>query len=99
MIANPGCFATAILLALIPLATESLIKQEIHISAITGSTGAGQKLSPTNHFSWRNNNIALYKAFKHQHLLEIKHTIYTIQEGFESEIHFLPFRGNLPEES
>lgn len=94
MIANPGCFATAILLALIPLAIENLIKQEIHISAITGSTGAGQKLSPTNHFSWRNNNIALYKAFKHQHLMEIKHTLYTIQEGFEPEIHFLPFRGN-----
>src|SRR5690606_38892409 len=70
-IANPGCFATAIQLALLPLATAHVLNEEIHINAITGSTGAGQGLSTFSHFSWRNNNISAYKAFEHQHLNEM----------------------------
>src|SRR5690606_19922816 len=71
-IANPGCFATCIQLALLPLAQAGLLQNEIHVNATTGSTGAGQSLSDTTHFSWRNNNISVYKAFTHQHLTEIK---------------------------
>lgn len=67
-IANPGCFATSIQLALMPLAAKGLIKGEVHINATTGSTGAGQGLSTTSHFSWRNNNLSIYKAFGHQHI-------------------------------
>jgi len=92
-IANPGCFATAIQLALLPLAEANLLKNDIHINAITGSTGAGQKLTETSHFSWRNNNISIYKAFDHQHLGEIKETIAMLQEDF-GEINFLPVRGD-----
>ncbi|AGW86070.1 N-acetyl-gamma-glutamyl-phosphate reductase [Blattabacterium sp. (Nauphoeta cinerea)] len=93
-IANPGCFATSILLALLPLAKNQLLKNNIHISAITGSTGAGRKLSDTNHFSWRNNNISVYKIFKHQHLQEIEQTVHQIQNNFSSKIYFVPYRGN-----
>ena len=71
-IANPGCFATAIQLALLPLAAHRLIRDEVHVTAITGSTGAGKKLSETSHFSYRDNNISIYKLFTHQHLAEIK---------------------------
>jgi len=92
-IANPGCFATAILLSLLPLAKNNLLKKTVNISGITGSTGAGGKLSPTSHFTWRNNNISLYKAFKHQHLIEIKHLIHQ-QQDFQEAIFFLPYRGN-----
>ena len=74
-IANPGCFATAIQLSLIPMAKHNLIKDTIHVNATTGSTGAGMKNSDTTHFSWRNNNISWYKAFNHQHLLEINQTL------------------------
>jgi N-acetyl-gamma-glutamyl-phosphate reductase len=88
-IANPGCFATSIELALLPLANAGLIKEDVHVSAITGSTGAGQSLSPTSHFSWRNNNVSVYKAFTHQHLAEIKQTL-----GTQQAIHFIPYRGN-----
>jgi len=70
-IANPGCFATAIQLAILPLAHANLISDEVHVSAITGSTGAGQALSASTHFTWRNNNMSIYKAFTHQHLAEI----------------------------
>ncbi len=88
-IANPGCFATSIELALLPLAAASLITEDVHVSAITGSTGAGQSLSPTSHFSWRNNNVSVYKTFTHQHLAEIKQTL-----GTKKAIHFIPYRGN-----
>lgn len=88
-IANPGCFATSIELALLPLANAGLITEDVHVSAITGSTGAGQSLSPTSHFSWRNNNVSVYKTFTHQHLAEIKQTL-----GTKKAIHFIPYRGN-----
>lgn len=93
-IANPGCFATAIQLALLPLAKQNLLQHEVHISAITGSTGAGQKLSDTVHFTWRNNNISVYKAFTHQHLKEIRQSLRQLQTGFEKKIRFIPYRGN-----
>ncbi|WP_185848983.1 N-acetyl-gamma-glutamyl-phosphate reductase [Blattabacterium cuenoti] len=93
-IANPGCFATAILLALLPLAKNKLLEKDIHISAITGSTGSGRRLSDINHFSLRNNNISSYKIFKHQHLKEIEQTIYQVQNNFYSKIYFVPYRGN-----
>ncbi|MEK6616583.1 MAG: N-acetyl-gamma-glutamyl-phosphate reductase, partial [Bacteroidota bacterium] len=93
-IANPGCFATAIQLALLPLAEKKLLTDEVHISAVTGSTGAGQSLSATNHFTWRNNNISIYKAFTHQHLSEITQSIKQLQTNFSSDINFIPYRGN-----
>ncbi|WP_341656643.1 N-acetyl-gamma-glutamyl-phosphate reductase [Blattabacterium cuenoti] len=93
-IANPGCFSTAILLAILPLAKNQLLKKDIHISAITGSTGSGRKLSDTNHFSWRTNNISAYKIFQHQHLQEIEQTIHQVQNNFDSKIYFVPYRGN-----
>ncbi|AER40610.1 MAG: N-acetyl-gamma-glutamyl-phosphate reductase [Flavobacteriales bacterium] len=94
-VANPGCFSTAILLAILPLAKEKLLKNNIHISAITGSTGSGKRNIYTNNFSWRNNNISAYKIFQHQHLKEIKQTIRQVQNNFYSEIYFIPYRGNL----
>lgn len=93
-IANPGCFATAIQLALLPLAKAQLIQQEVHISAVTGSTGAGVKPSATTHFSWRNDNISAYKVFTHQHLGEIKESLQQLQHDFQQEIHFVPMRGD-----
>ena len=93
-IANPGCFATAIQLALLPLASKGLLKNEVHVNAITGSTGAGVKPSATSHFSWRNNNISVYKAFEHQHLTEIIQSIKQLQNGFDKAINFIPVRGD-----
>ncbi|MDJ1481424.1 N-acetyl-gamma-glutamyl-phosphate reductase [Cytophagaceae bacterium YF14B1] len=93
-IANPGCFATAIQLALLPLPQNGLLKEEVHISAITGSTGAGQKLADTVHFTWRNNNISVYKAFTHQHLKEIRQSLTQLQNNFSEKIRFIPYRGN-----
>ena len=93
-IANPGCFATSIELALLPLADLNLLKADVHVSAITGSTGAGQALSNTTHFSWRNNNISIYKAFTHQHLTEINMTLRALQNDFDTNIHFVPYRGD-----
>ncbi len=93
-IANPGCFATAIQLALLPLASAGLLKNEVHINAITGSTGAGQKPTETSHFSWRNDNISVYKAFEHQHLGEIGQSIRQLQASFDKAINFIPVRGN-----
>lgn len=93
-IANPGCFATAIQLALIPLADKKVLNDEVHVSAVTGSTGAGQSLSATSHFTWRNNNISIYKAFEHQHLGEIGQSIKQLQDKFSSAINFIPYRGN-----
>ncbi|MDR2086310.1 MAG: N-acetyl-gamma-glutamyl-phosphate reductase [Dysgonamonadaceae bacterium] len=95
-IANPGCFATAIQLALLPLAAEKLLKDEIHVHAVTGSTGAGVKPGATSHFSWRDNNLSVYKAFEHQHLKEIKETILGLQSGFDRDINFIPVRGDFP---
>jgi len=93
-VANPGCFATAIQLALLPLAEKKLLKDEVHINAITGSTGAGQSPSATTHFSWRNNNVSVYKAFNHQHLKEIKQTLTDLQSGMNHPLNFIPVRGN-----
>lgn len=93
-IANPGCFATAIQLALLPLAKQHLLKDEVHIHAITGSTGAGQEPRPSTHFSWRNNNVSIYKPFTHQHLDEISESIRQYQPNFKTFINFLPIRGN-----
>jgi len=93
-IANPGCFATTIELALLPLAAAGLLKDDVHITAITGSTGAGQAPSDTTHFSWRNNNISVYKPFRHQHLKEIKMSIKKLQPGFDQELNLIPVRGN-----
>ena len=93
-IANPGCFATAIQLALLPLASVGLLNDEIHVNAITGSTGAGVKPSSSTHFSWRNNNISIYKPFDHQHLQEIGQSLRQLQQGFDKAVNFIPVRGN-----
>jgi len=93
-VANPGCFATAIQLALFPLAAAGLLTDELHVNAITGSTGAGVKPTETSHFSWRNNNISIYKAFNHQHLEEIGQSLRQLQPGFQKSLNFIPVRGN-----
>lgn len=93
-VANPGCFATAIQLGLLPLAKNLLLNKPIHITAITGSTGAGQKPSATSHFSWRNNNISVYKPFTHQHLPEIRQSLTQLQNSFAAELDFIPMRGD-----
>ncbi len=93
-IANPGCFATAIQLALLPLAEARIIKDDIHINAVTGATGAGTSLSATTHYTWRDNNFSYYKPFTHQHMGEINQTVNQLQKGFDNEINFLPNRGN-----
>ncbi|MEK6153345.1 N-acetyl-gamma-glutamyl-phosphate reductase [Flavobacteriaceae bacterium 3-367] len=92
-IANPGCFATAIQLALLPLAQAGYLGQQIHVNATTGSTGAGVSPSGTSHFSWRNNNISWYKPFTHQHLDEIRESLQSLQQN-TGELLFLPNRGN-----
>lgn len=93
-IANPGCFATAIQLALLPLAEAKLLNDNVHINAITGSTGAGVKPSSTTHYSWRADNISFYKPFTHQHLGEINETVCSLQPSFKNELLFLALRGN-----
>jgi len=93
-IANPGCFATAIQLSLLPLASNCLLNEDIHVNAITGSTGAGVKPGVTTHFSLRNDNISIYKPFEHQHLQEIEESLLQLQPGWSSSIHFIPVRGN-----
>lgn len=93
-IANPGCFATAIQLAILPLAKAGLLQNDVHVNAITGSTGAGKNPSATSHFSWRNNNVSIYKAFHHQHLGEIGETVLDFQSSFNQSIDFLPVRGD-----
>lgn len=92
-IANPGCFATAIQLALLPLAAAGFLKDDVHINAVTGSTGAGVSPTDTSHFSWRNNNVSWYKPFTHQHLGEIGETLAGLQPSL-GELFFLPQRGN-----
>lgn len=93
-IANPGCFATAIQLGLLPLAKHNLLKEEVHVHAITGATGAGQSLTESTHFSWRNNNISVYKAFQHQHLDEINESLSSLQADYSDNLNFLPVRGD-----
>ena len=93
-LANPGCFATAIQLALLPLAANSLLTDQVHITAITGSTGAGVKPGATTHFSWRSDNMSVYKAFEHQHLIEIGRTLKTLQPSFDKAVNFVPMRGD-----
>ncbi|UZJ64814.1 N-acetyl-gamma-glutamyl-phosphate reductase [Sphingobacterium sp. KU25419] len=105
-IANPGCFATNIQLALLPLAYKGILPDQIHINATTGSTGAGQKPGATTHFSWRNNNLSAYKSFEHQHLQEISESLAQLQDGFlpqsdqslleraAEKINFVPQRGD-----
>ena len=105
-IANPGCFATNIQLALLPLASKGLLPSQIHINATTGSTGAGQKPTATSHFSWRNNNLSAYKSFEHQHLQEVSESLDQLQDGFlptsenslleraAEKINFVPQRGD-----
>jgi N-acetyl-gamma-glutamyl-phosphate reductase len=93
-IANPGCFATGIQLALLPLASEGLLTGGVHVQAITGSTGAGQKPTETSHFSWRNNNLSAYKIFQHQHEGEIIQSLQQLQPGFSGDLNFIPIRGN-----
>lgn len=95
-IANPGCFATAINLALLPLAKNEILEEDFHINAVTGATGAGTALSTTTHFTWRDNNFSTYKAFEHQHLQEIGQTLKTLQPNFDSELNLIPNRGNFP---
>ncbi|MDP1726704.1 MAG: N-acetyl-gamma-glutamyl-phosphate reductase [Bacteroidota bacterium] len=92
-IANPGCFATCIQLAILPLAHARLLKHDVHVNGITGSTGAGQSLSNTSHFSYRNNNISAYKTFTHQHLKEIHQSIQQLQNRISPAIYFIPNRG------
>lgn len=92
-IANPGCFATAIQLALLPLAGIQSLTADIHVNAVTGSTGAGVTPTPTSHFSWRNNNVSWYKPFTHQHLDEINESLQSLQQNV-AKLYFLPNRGN-----
>lgn len=93
-IANPGCFATAIQLALLPLAHAGRLNNDVHVTGITGSTGAGHSLQLSSHFSWRASNISVYKPLKHQHLAEINQTLQRLQKDWRHKIFFLPFRGN-----
>ncbi|MBO7290532.1 MAG: N-acetyl-gamma-glutamyl-phosphate reductase [Bacteroidaceae bacterium] len=92
-VANPGCFATCIELGLLPLAKEHLLKGDISVNAITGSTGAGVKPQATTHFSWRNDNMSIYKPFEHQHLPEIIQSVRQLQPDYNGEIDFIPYRG------
>jgi len=93
-VANPGCFATAIQLAVLPLAEAGVVNGEVYASCTTGSTGAGQSLAETSHFSWRQNNLSVYKAFTHQHLAEINQSMQQVQEEYTGSLHILPQRGS-----
>lgn len=93
-VANPGCFATCIQLGLLPAAQMHLLDKDVSVNAITGSTGAGQKPGATTHFSWRNNNLSIYKAFKHQHVPEIKQSLKQVQGYLDANIDFIPYRGD-----
>ena len=93
-VANPGCFATAIQVALLPAAKMGLLTEDVAVNAITGSTGAGQKPGATTHFSWRSDNLSIYKAFSHQHITEIRQSLTQIQGCLDASIDFIPYRGN-----
>ena len=94
LVANPGCFATAIQLAALPLAAAGLLRSDVEVTAITGSTGAGVKPGSTTHFSWRNNNVSVYKAFEHQHLKEICMNVLKLQPDYGGAVDFIPVRGD-----
>lgn len=93
-VANPGCFATCIQLGLLPLAANGLLSGDVSVNAITGSTGAGVKPGSTTHFSWRNNNMSIYKAFTHQHVPEIRQSLLQLQPEFDGAVDFIPYRGD-----
>ena len=93
-VANPGCFATCIQLGLLPAAQMELITNDVSVNAITGSTGAGQKPGSTTHFSWRNNNLSIYKAFSHQHVPEIRQSLEQVRGALTASIDFIPYRGD-----
>ena len=93
-VANPGCFATCIQLGLLPAASMGLLTQDVSVNAITGSTGAGQKPTATTHYSWRVDNISIYKAFNHQHIHEIRQSLRQVQGTLDADIDFIPYRGN-----
>ena len=93
-LANPGCFATCIQVALLPAAHLNLLKEDVAVNAITGSTGAGQKPGATTHFSWRNNNLSIYKPFQHQHIAEIRQSLKQVQGYLDADIDFIPYRGD-----
>lgn len=93
-VANPGCFATCIQLGLLPAAKMGLITRDVSVNAITGSTGAGQKPGATTHFSWRTDNLSIYKPFTHQHVPEIRQSLAQVQGTLDAEIDFIPYRGN-----
>ena len=93
-VANPGNFATCVTLGLLPLAKNLMLGDDIYVHAIIGSTGTGHKPSSMTHFSWRNNNVSIYKPFTHQHLPEIRESLNQLQSSFSSAIHFVPYRGN-----
>ena len=93
-VANPGCFATCIQLGLLPAANLNLLKYDVSVNAITGSTGAGQKPGATTHFSWRNNNLSIYKPFQHQHIAEIRQSLAQVQGHLDVDIDFIPYRGD-----
>ena len=93
-VANPGCFATCIQVALLPAAKMGLLTKDVAVNAITGSTGAGQKPGATTHFSWRNNNLSIYKAFSHQHIAEIRQSLKQVQGCLDADIDFIPYRGD-----
>ena len=95
-VANPGCFATCIQLGLLPLAKHLMLNDDIMVNAITGSTGAGVRPGPTSHFSWRDNNLSIYKAFEHQHVPEIRQSLRQLQNSFDAAIDFIPYRGSFP---
>ena len=92
-VANPGCFATAIQVALLPAAHLNLLKEDVSVNAITGSTGAGQKPGATTHFSWRADNLSIYKPFQHQHIAEICQSLKQVQGYLDASIDFIPYRG------
>ncbi len=93
-VANPGCFATCIQVALLPAAHLNLLKEDVAVNAITGSTGAGQKPGATTHFSWRSDNLSIYKPFQHQHIAEIRQSLKQVQGYLDASIDFIPYRGN-----
>ena len=93
-LANPGCFATCIQLGLLPLAKAGLLTHDITVNAITGSTGAGQKPVSTTHFSWRTDNMSIYKVFTHQHLHEIRQSLTELQGSLDVDVDFIPYRGD-----
>ena len=93
-VANPGCFATCIQLGLLPAASMGLLTRDVAVNAITGSTGAGQKPGATTHFSWRADNMSIYKPFTHQHVPEIRQSLAQVQGRLDADIDFIPYRGN-----